>query len=153
MKRVMSGGYFGIGIVAGKTPENLGTLWRSAWQLGAAFIFTVGARYRPHSTDTTHTWRRIPLLQLATIEELRSQLYDCRFVGVEMGGVPLSAYSHPSRCAYLLGAEDNGLSRAARALCVEQVSIPAVRMASYNVAMAGTVVMYDRLVKQEVAWT
>lgn len=148
--RFIADGYFGIGIVSGKTPENLGTLWRSAWQLGASFIFTVGARYRPHATDTTRTWRHIPLLQLATIEELRGALFDCRFVGVEVDGVPLPAYTHPDRCAYLLGAEDNGLSRAARDRCVECVSIPVARLASYNVAMAGTLVMYDRLVKTGV---
>ncbi|MEZ4673903.1 MAG: hypothetical protein R2932_06610 [Caldilineaceae bacterium] len=29
------------------------------------------------------------------------------------------------------------------------ISIPAVRYASYNVAVAGTLVMYDRMVKQK----
>jgi len=28
--------YFGIGIYQGKTESNVGTLWRSAYQLGAA---------------------------------------------------------------------------------------------------------------------
>jgi tRNA G18 (ribose-2'-O)-methylase SpoU len=139
--------YFGIGIVAGKTPENLGTLWRSAYQLGAAFIFTVGTRYKRNITDTTHTWQRIPLFRYESVEDLRAGLYDCRLVAVEMGGVPLPLYRHPARCAYLLGAEDNGLSRAAREACVEQVAIPAARTASYNVAMAGTIVMYDRWVR------
>ena len=39
-------GYFGIGIVDGKTDRNLGTLWRSAWQLGAAYCFVVGQRFK-----------------------------------------------------------------------------------------------------------
>ena len=38
-------GFFGIGIVAGKTAGNTGTLWRSAYQLGASFTFTIGARH------------------------------------------------------------------------------------------------------------
>ena len=38
-------GFFGIGIVAGKTAGNIGTLWRSAYQLGASFTFTIGARH------------------------------------------------------------------------------------------------------------
>ena len=38
-------GYFGIGIVRCKTAGNAGVLWRSAAQLGAAFTFTVGARF------------------------------------------------------------------------------------------------------------
>ena len=44
-------GYFGVGIVNGKSEANQGTLWRSAYQLGASFIFTVGARF-DHRTDT-----------------------------------------------------------------------------------------------------
>ena len=34
--------YFGIGIQNGKTPENLGVLWRTAQNMGASFIFTIG---------------------------------------------------------------------------------------------------------------
>lgn len=37
-------GYFGIGILQGKTEGNQGTIWRSAFQFGAAFVFTIGAR-------------------------------------------------------------------------------------------------------------
>ena len=40
-----SSGYFGIGVVGGKTAANQGTVWRSAYQLGAAFTFTIGARF------------------------------------------------------------------------------------------------------------
>ncbi len=36
--------YFEIGIFHPKTKENIGTLWRSAYQLGAAGIFTIGKR-------------------------------------------------------------------------------------------------------------
>lgn len=39
-------GFFGIGIQNGKTPENLGALWRSAQNLGASYIFTNGNRYQ-----------------------------------------------------------------------------------------------------------
>jgi len=38
--------------VAGKNSNNLGTLWRSAFQLDAAFLFTVGGRYKAQATDT-----------------------------------------------------------------------------------------------------
>ena len=49
-------GYFGVGIVGGKNEANQGTLWRSAYQLGAAFTYTVGARFEKSSADTTKTW-------------------------------------------------------------------------------------------------
>ena len=52
-------GYFGVGIVGGKNEANQGTLWRSAYQLGAAFTYTVGARFdeiqRGHHQDVDHT--------------------------------------------------------------------------------------------------
>lgn len=37
-------GYFGIGIYKPKTNTNIGTLWRSVFQLGAAYIFVIGQR-------------------------------------------------------------------------------------------------------------
>ena len=37
-------GYFLCGVVGAKSVHNLGTLWRSAYQLGAAGLFVVGSR-------------------------------------------------------------------------------------------------------------
>ena len=52
--------YHAIGIVGAKNEQNVGTLWRSAFQLGAAFIFTVGTRYRSQTTDTLKShWRMV----------------------------------------------------------------------------------------------
>ena len=61
-------GYFGIGIENCKTGVNIGTLWRSAHNLGASFIFVIGMRYRFHPGDTTKAWLSIPLFQYSTFE-------------------------------------------------------------------------------------
>lgn len=45
-------GYFGIGIYNPKTETNMGTLWRSAYNFGADFIFTIGMRYKKMGSDT-----------------------------------------------------------------------------------------------------
>ena len=37
--------WFGIGILRGKVETNHGTLWRSAYQLGATYCFSIGAKY------------------------------------------------------------------------------------------------------------
>jgi tRNA G18 (ribose-2'-O)-methylase SpoU len=138
-------GYFGIGIYRGKSTHNIGTLWRSAGQLGASFIFTVGQRYKHQASDTCKTWRHVPLIEVATMEELLAMLpYSCRIVGVEMGGKPLAQFSHPERALYLLGAEDHGLPATVTAQCHSVVSLESVRTESYNVAVAGSLVMYDR---------
>lgn len=146
----MSGrGYFEIGIFHGKTPANVGTLWRSAYQMGAAGIFTIGRRYPKQSSDTVQAYRHIPQRDFGTLADFLASLpYDCPVVGIEMGGRPLANFTHPDRAIYLLGAEDSGLSKEAIARCHHIVSLPSVRTNSYNVAVAGSLVMYDRMVKR-----
>jgi len=127
---------------------NVGTLWRSANILGAAYIFTVGRRYKPQSSDTMQTWRHVPLFHFGTIDELRAGMpHDCLLIGVEMvpEAVPLADSNHPERAVYLLGAEDNGLSPSAIAACQRLIVLPGER--SMNVAVAGSIVMYDRHVR------
>jgi len=59
----MKRGYFGIGVYQPKTTENIETLWRSAHNFGAAFIFTIGARYKKQPSDTTKAEKHIPLIE------------------------------------------------------------------------------------------
>jgi tRNA G18 (ribose-2'-O)-methylase SpoU len=141
-------GYFEIGICNGKAAVNVGTLWRSAYQLGASGIFTIGARYPKQASDTVKAWRHIPMRAFRTIGEfLAARPRDCLVVGVEMGGTPLWRFAHPERALYVLGAEDSGLSAEMLRACQRVVTIEAVRTESFNVAVAGSVVMWDRLVK------
>lgn len=142
-------GYFGIGVYQVKTGPNVGVLWRGAYQLGASFIFTIGSRYKPQSSDVHVTWRQIPLFRYDTFEEMMAaSIYSCQLVGVETGGEPLPTFQHPDRAVYILGAEDSGLPIRVLDRCHAVVSVPAARGASYNVAQAGTLVMYDRFVKR-----
>lgn len=145
-----SPGYFGIGIYQVKRAQNVGMLWRGAWQLGASFLFTVGTRYKPTSDDVFKSWLQLPLFRYETFEQMmETSAYSCQLVGIEMGGTPLPDFVHPDRAVYLLGAEDSGLPNEIRAHCHQVISIPAVRKESYNVAVAGTLVMYDRMVKRQ----
>lgn len=140
--------HFGIGIYGGKTWENVGILWRGAYQLGASYIFTIGPRYRRQPTDTEKSWLHIPLFQFASFDDLHAAApHATQIVAVEEGGAPLPAFEHPARAIYILGAEDSGLPNAVLDRCHHRITIPAVRKPSYNVAVAGTLVMYDRLVK------
>jgi rRNA methylases len=138
-------GYFEIGIYRSKTAPNLGTLWRSALQLGAAGIFVIGQRYKLQPSDVFRSWRHIPLRQFDTFEQfLDARPHDCPIVGVEMGGTTLTEYRHPQRAIYLLGAEDHGLPNRVRDQCQAIVSLEALGPLSYNVAVAGSLVMYHR---------
>jgi len=140
--------FFGIGIVSGKTAANYGTLWRSAWQLGAAFIFSVGGRYKLGAADTTKTAMKIPCFHAESWDAfVKVRPYAARLVGVEMGGVGLEQFVHPRNAVYVLGSEDHGLPKHVLDACNYVISIPANRHASYNVAVAGAIIMYDRLQK------
>lgn len=142
-------GYFSIGVWHPKCEHNIGTLWRSAWQLGATEIFTVAERWpKRQASDTFKSWRHIPYRKYDDIEALAESLpYSCPLIGVEMGGNNLQGFNHPERACYLLGAEDHGLTDDVLDRCRSVVSLPSVRTPSFNVAVAGSLVMYDRLVK------
>ena len=137
----------------GKTESNHGILWRSAYQLGASFIFTIGARYDKHTEDRVDTYgcvRAVPCFQYDDWADfVRSAPFGAPLVGIETGGVSLERFEHPACAIYLLGAEDSGLPSAAIAAMHHTVSIPAARGESYNVSVAGSLVMYDRFVKSQ----
>lgn len=139
-------GYFEIGIYKGKSHVNLGTLWRSAYQLGAAGIFTIGERYERQASDVLMTHKHIPFREYEDFGHFQiSRPKDCMLVGVEMGGHKLSKASHPTRAIYLLGSEDFGLPASIIAQCNKVISLEHIRVASFNVAVAGSLVMYDRV--------
>ncbi len=140
--------YFEIGVYYPRNSANIGTLWRSAYQLGAAGIFSIGRPYRRQTSDTAGTSWHIPLRHFSTFEEfLAARPVGALLVGIEMQGSPLASFHHPERAIYLLGAEDSGLPGRVLEACNFVVSIEAVRSQSFNLAVAGSIVMYDRLAK------
>lgn len=140
-------GYFGIGIVSGKTPENVGGLWRSAHAFGAALIYTVAFRPPRQPTDTSKAARHVPLLQWEDWDSFRVSQTGCPLVAIEntVKTVNLPKFKHPERAIYVLGPEDTGLSPAILADCDVVVEIPT--SLCLNVATAGSIVMYDRIAK------
>lgn len=139
-------GYFGIGIENTKTEMNIGTLWRSASIFGAAFIYTVGRRYKKQSSDTMNSWKHLPLYNYESFDEFyRAMPFACQLIGIELDerSVPIKSFSHPERAVYLLGAEDHGLTKEALNKCHAIIQLPG----NYcmNVATAGSIVMYDRM--------
>lgn len=141
-------GYFAIGIYNAKTEHNIGTLWRSAYVLGASYIFTVGKRYKKQSSDVVRAWARIPYFHYDTIEDLFENIpYDCRVIAVELteNAQFLHEFDHPKRAIYLLGAEDGGLPEQILEKCHYTVKIPG--NSSLNVAVTGSIVAHDRACK------
>ncbi|KAL7473618.1 hypothetical protein ACHAXS_014101 [Conticribra weissflogii] len=103
-------GYFGIGIFHPKTSPNIGTLWRSAYQLGASILYTIGGRYKVSATDTLNVPARMPLVELDDWNSFAEWAAPkgAVWVVVEMGGTPLEEFVHPRNAIYVLGSEDHG---------------------------------------------
>ena len=141
-------GFFGIGIQNGKTPENLGVLWRSAQNMGASFIFTIGNRYAKQACDTHKAIGAMPYFHYETFENFFNNLpKGAMLVGVELDekAEQLETFGHPRRCVYLLGAEDHGLSKIA--IEKSHYLVKFKSELSLNVSVAGSIIMYDRQVK------
>lgn len=150
----MRRGYFEIGIIDGRCKENMGTLWRSAVQLGASGIFTIGARYGGQRSDTCASTKRIPYRAWPDWEAFQgvlpvlaraNRLRHVEIVAIERWGQPLGKFIHPTQAIYLLGGEDCGIPRDVLQKCNHKVSIESVRDDCYNVAVAGSIVMWHRL--------
>ena len=145
-RRYIMRGFFGIGVENLKNKVNLGTLWRSAYCLGANFIFVIGKRYKRQFSDNLRTYRHIPLYHDENKKHfLRSRPYDCLLVGIEITekAENIYTYIHPQRAIYVLGSEDSSLTFLNK--CNSVIQIPS--KFCLNVATAGSIVMYDRNLK------
>lgn len=148
MKTVNEEGYYAIGIFRGKTHHNLGTLWRSAFVLGAKYIFTIENKYKKQTSDVVRAWSRIPLFHYKSFEDFTKNIpYDCQVIGVELtdDATFLHEFEHPKRAIYILGAEDAGLPDFVLARCQKVIKLPG--FSSLNVGVTGAIVMHDRVTK------
>lgn len=143
-------GFVGIGIYNGKFHQNIGSLFRSATQLGCDFVFTIGERYMHQKTDTMKCGRHIPIFNFKDWADFREHLpNNCETVGVEMcdRAIPLESHTPFSRVCYLLGAEDHGLPQEAIKSCRKIVKLPG--NISMNVACAGSIILYNHFIKTQ----
>ena len=140
----MKKGFYAIGIYETKETENVGTLWRSAMNFGADYIFTIGARYKKQRTDTTKSWRNIPLFAFENFEDFVAHVpKDAELIFVEQTEVSMNIkdFKHPKRAVYILGSEDYGIPKE---LMVGHKQVEINTPMCLNVATAGSIVMFDR---------
>lgn len=143
----MKRGYFAIGIYEPKTETNVGTLWRSAHNFGADFIFTIGKRYKKERTDTTKAERHIPLYHYKDIEDFKTHLptgAEIVFIEQTTGARNIKETCHPERAIYILGAEDFGVPEE---IMKGHQKVFIDTPMCLNVAVAGSIIMYDRSIK------
>jgi tRNA G18 (ribose-2'-O)-methylase SpoU len=139
-------GFFAIGAEGISKPMNLGNLDRSGHAFGASFVFLVNAHYtvRTARSDTSQAEFQLPVYDYPAVEALRLPR-GCQLVGCELveDAVPLPSFRHPLNAAYVFGPERSALSPAMLARCRHVVRIPT--RFCINLAVAGAIVMYDRL--------
>ncbi|MBZ0216384.1 MAG: RNA methyltransferase [Fimbriimonadaceae bacterium] len=139
-------GYFAIGAEGISKPMNFGNIMRSAHGFGASFIFTVGAhdKIRQSRSDTSKSYQHLPYYAWDRVDEMRMPK-GCQLVGIELvdGASELPSFRHPVQAAYILGPERGELSPPMLERCDHVVKIPTTFC--INVAMAGAIVMYDRV--------
>ena len=149
MNETRTRGYFGIGVEGVSKSANVGALLRTAHAFGASFCFTVGSGWDSRAArlaDTADTPSHVPMWRYADIAAL-SLPDGCALVGVELldTATDLPSFRHPLSAAYVLGPERAGLSPALLARCSHVVRIPT--RFSLNLAVAGALVLYDRMLQ------
>lgn len=139
----------GIGILHPEHTENMGTLWRSAMIFDVNFIFTIGRKFVKQTSDIYESYKSIPCFYYRNFDDFYAHLpYNCRLIGVEMHekAIKIEDYEHIAQCVYLLGSEHTGIPKSILERCHQVVQLP---KGNYNVAMAGTIVLYDRYLKNQ----
>ena len=139
-------GYFAIGAERISKSLNLGNLLRSAHGFGASFTFTIGATYQALEAraDTSKGAQHLPHYNWAK----RRRAGAAGGMPAGRGGAARRGHRPaelpPSlRAAYVLGPERGALSPELIARCDHVVRIPT--SFCVNLAMAGAIVMYDRV--------
>jgi TrmH family RNA methyltransferase len=123
-------------------PGNVGTLIRSADALGPAFVALSEGSADPTGPKALRASMgalfRVPVIGFDEASGRRIAL-------VARGGRPLTEVELDGPTTFVLGAEREGLPEEVLAKCDERATIPlAVHAESLNVAMAGTVALYER---------
>ncbi len=143
-------GYFGIGMYKPKREMNLGGLLRSARSFGANFVFTIGARW-PVQSSSIKGERDVPVFYFETLEQFIASIpVNAELICVEQveGAEDLRFFQHPRQAIYLLGSEDTGVPPS---LMRKHRNIFIPSRGSLNVASAGTIIVYDRLLKASLS--
>ena len=143
-------GYFAIGIEGVSKTGNIGNLIRTAHGFGAAFCFTLREMTpdgvpSPVISDTSQSVKSIPFFEFNTLDEAVLPK-ACQLVGVELceDAVELPSFRHPHNAVYILGSERLSISKDTMERCDHIIKIPT--KFCLNVATAGAIVMYDRMI-------
>ena len=122
-------------------PGNIGTLLRSADAFGAGVALSEGCADPTSPKALRASMGALFRVPLSGFDEPAGT----RVALVPRGGTPLPDVQIEGEVVFVLGAEREGLPPEVLASCEVQASIPQLGEAeSLNVAMAGTIALYER---------
>ena len=145
----MKKGFCGIGIWYPSKETNIGTLFRTAYAMGVDFTFTIGRKYRRQASDTVNSILHLPYYHYDSYEHFMSNRpIGCRIVCVEIdsNSRKLGQFIHPAQAIYLLGSESGGLPKD---LLQNNLVVEIPSETCLNIAVAGSIVLYDMINKNE----
>lgn len=145
----MARGYFGLVLFDPKYECNYGTLVRTANILNVSLLATVGKQFKQQVSDTLKSSRHIPTLNFKTFQDLKNSIdVDCKIVAVELtkDAFLIEKFTHPEKAIYIVGNESKGIPENILDQCDYRVKLQGSM--SMNVAVAGSVVLYDRVSKR-----
>lgn len=145
--------FCGIGVYQPKHQHNTCLLFRTAAAMNLAnFTFTIGERYNSLAhDDTIDSAKCLPCWNATSIKDfLGTMPRHCELVMVELSddAVPLEEFAHPKRAVYMLGGEELGIPREELYRAKHVVKLPSPRGVSINLASCGSIVLWDRFIKQ-----
>ena len=94
------------------------------------------------------SWRHLPVFEFENFSDFKNHLpFNCDLIGIEItdNAIPIAEFEHPKQGCYILGAEDAGLPLDVIKECTKIVKLPGER--SLNLAVAGSIVLFDRIQK------
>jgi RNA methyltransferase, TrmH family len=120
-------------------PGNVGTLLRSADTFGAGVALSAGCADPTGPKALRASMGAVFRVPVASFDEPAG----VRVALVPQGGTPLPELSFDGDVVFVVGAEREGLPREVLGRCDVQASIPQSGGESLNVAMAGTIALYE----------
>jgi RNA methyltransferase, TrmH family len=122
-------------------PGNVGTLLRAADAFGAGIALSAGCADPTGAKALRASMGAVFRVPMSSFDEPAGR----RIALVPRGGVPLADIDLGGEVVFVLGAERDGLPEDVLASCDALATIPLAGDAeSLNVAMAGTVALYER---------
>lgn len=140
-----------IGLINPKSPTNVGAVMRAAGCFQSNKVCYTGKRYAQaakFSTDTKNMSARIPLEQVESFGEARSEGEELVCVDLVEGAVALPEFSHPDKAFYVFGPEDGTINQSIIDKADHVVYVPTV--GCLNLAASVNLVLYDRLAKSDI---